>query len=116
MAAPTVTPTASAETFDMPPYVVVLALVVPWAAGAAWMLQRGASLSDALFGGLVATLAVGVGLLLLAPVLVFLVIPALAAVIMAVDVVLVLLRAVATGFLSGLRSASASRRSIHPSI
>ena len=36
MAAPTVTPTASAETFDMPPYVVVLALVVPWAAGAAW--------------------------------------------------------------------------------
>ena len=54
MAAPTVRPTASAETFDMPPYVFVLALVVPWAAGAAWMLQRGASQGTptALFGSI----------------------------------------------------------------
>ncbi len=33
MAAPTVTPTASAEKFDMPPYVLALAVGVPWAAG-----------------------------------------------------------------------------------
>ena len=110
MAAPTVTPTASAEKFDMPPYVFALAVGVPWAAGTAWMLQWDMSLSDALFGGLLVTIAVAAAFLLLAPVLVFLVIPALVGVVTVAGaplvVAVVLLRAVATGFMSGLRSAA----------
>lgn len=82
----------------------------PFVAGIVWMLQTGASLPDALFGGAIAGIAIQVALLLLAPVLAFLVIPVLAAVAIAG----VLLQAVATGFMSGLRSAATARRSIDP--
>ena len=114
MAAPTVTPTASAEKFDIPPYVVVLALAVPWVTGTVWMLQWDMSLSDAVFGGLVFTIAVDVALLLLVPVLVCVVIPTLMGVAIAVWAAAVLLYAVATGFMSGLRSAAAGRRPVYP--
>ena len=95
-----------------------LAVGVPWAAGTAWMLQWDMSLSDALLGGLLVTIALAAAFLLLAPVLVFLVVPALTALATIVQAPLVgagvLLRAVATGFMSGLRSAAASRRAVDP--
>ena len=118
MAAPTVTPTASAEKFDMPPYVFALAVGVPWVAGTAWMLQWDMSVSDALFGGLLVTIAVAAAFLLLAPVLVFLVVPALTALATVAQaplvVAAVVLQAVATGIMSGLRSAAAARRAVDP--
>lgn len=84
MAAPTVTPTASAEKFDMPPYVVALAAVLPWGAGIAGVMKTtGAPLAEALLPGAVLGIAIVVALLLLAPVLMFLVIPALSGVVTA---------------------------------
>ena len=76
MAAPTVTPTASAEEFDMPPYVVMLAIVLPWAAGTVWMLLRSdMSLSDALLVGSMVVIAVDMALLVMALLLVWVVLP-----------------------------------------
>ena len=119
MAEPTVTPTASAEKFDMPPYVVMLAIVLPWAAGTVWMLLRSdMSLSDALLGGLVVVVAVDMALLVMALLLVWVVLPVAMGMAIVVlwplTVAGVLLHAVATGFMSGLRSAAAGRRPVDP--
>ena len=72
--------TASAEKFDIPAYAVVLWCALSWAAGTAWMLRWDMALSDALLGGVLAVLAAAAGnlaLLLLAPILGLIVIPAL---------------------------------------
>ena len=111
MAAPTVTPTANAERFATPPYQFVLWGALSWAGGTAWMLRWDMALPDALFGGALVAGAANIALLLLAPVLVFVVIPALTAAAVVVQALLIvagdLARAIATGFMSGLRSAAA---------
>ena len=110
-AAPTVTLTASAGRFAIPAYLFFLWGALSWAAGTAWMLRWDMTLPDALFGGALAAFAANIALLLFAPVLVFVVIPALTAVAVVVQVPVIVVgalsRAIATGFMSGLRSAAA---------
>ena len=102
-------PTASAEKFDIPAYAVVLWCALSWAAGTAWMLRW----DMALLGGVLAAAAGNLALLLLAPILGLIVIPALTVVAIVVQASLIvaaaLLTAAVAGFMSGLRSAAAAR-------
>ena len=81
------------------------------------MLRWDMALWDALFGGALAAGAANIAFLVFVPVLTFVVIPALAAVAVVAQAPLVvvgaLLRAIVTGFMSGLRSAAA-RRPVDP--
>ena len=82
-------PTASAEKFDIPAYAVVLWCALSWAAGTAWMLRWDMALSDALLGGVLAAAAGNLALLLLAPILGLIVIPALTVVAIVVQASLI---------------------------